>query len=623
MSSRATDRGRTAARLVEPALAVAGAALCALAAAITAAGATTDYGWLAAVARGTAVGAPIAVGLYARRRPASRRFGALLIATGAVVFIATLAEASSPELHAIGRIAGWAIEPLLVYLILAFPTGRLNSRFDRVIVGALVVIAMTLFLPTALLVERYPEPSPWSSCFGGCPGNAFMVTATEPALIEDVVRPLRELLVILIFALATVRIALRIRGATHLMRRTLSPVLGVAAVRLVSFAGLLGLRRVAPDSDFLVGLDLVAVALRAPAGGRVPDRTRPLAAVHRLRDAAARGHARRPPASRGSPRRAGRCLRRPGAGDRLPARRSGRRVGRRARAAGARLPGNGSDRRLTEICDGDLRIAAVIHDVALSDEPAFIDGATAYAVMTLDNHRLGEEAAALLTEVQDSRARIQATADEERRRIERDLHDGAQQRLVALRIKLELAAERIDGTDVRSAELIRRLGTELDDALDEVRSLARGIYPSPLADWGLVEGLRSAARHTALPTTVLAAGVRERYPREIESAAYFCCLEAVQNVAKHATGATAAVIELSDNGALRFEVRDDGAGFDERVASTGVGLMSMRDRLAAVGGDLAIVSAPGKGTRVVGRIPLAAAVQPSPNGSGPQGSALA
>ena len=286
-------------------------------------------------------------------------------------------------------------------------------------------------------------------------------------------------------------------------------------------------------------------------------------------------------------------------------------------------PGEGSAQALTEICDGDLRIAAVIHDVALCDEPAFIDGARAYAVMTLDNHRLGEEAAALLTEVQDSRARIQATADEERRRIERDLHDGAQQRLVALRIKLELAAERIDGTDDGSAELIRRLGAELDDALDEVRSLARGIYPSPLADWGLVEGLRSAARHAALPTTVRAAGVRDRYPREIESAAYFCCLEAVQNVAKHAGGATAAVIELVDDGALRFEVRDDGAGFDERAASAGVGLTSMRDRLAAVGGELAIVSAPGKGTRVIGRVPLAAAAQPSANGSGPRGSALA
>ena len=134
--------------------------------------------------------------------------------------------------------------------------------------------------------------------------------------------------------------------------------------------------------------------------------------------------------------------------------------------------------------------------------------------------------------MRESRARIQATADDERRRIERDLHDGAQQRLVALRIKLELAAERCDGTAAQrccaaSATTSRRRSTRS-------ASLARGIYPAPLADRGLVEGLRAAALRSALPTTVLAAGVR-RYPREIESAAYFCCLEALQNAAKHAT----------------------------------------------------------------------------------------
>jgi signal transduction histidine kinase len=136
-----------------------------------------------------------------------------------------------------------------------------------------------------------------------------------------------------------------------------------------------------------------------------------------------------------------------------------------------------------------------------------------------------------------------------------------------------------------------------------VRSLARGIYPAPLADRGLVEGLRAAAFRNPLPTTVLAAGVR-RYSREIESAAYFCCLEALQNAAKHADGATVTVVEISDNGALRVEVRDDGAGFDPEHIPAGVGFTSMRDRVAAVGGDLAISSSPGRGTRVAASIPL-------------------
>jgi signal transduction histidine kinase len=260
-------------------------------------------------------------------------------------------------------------------------------------------------------------------------------------------------------------------------------------------------------------------------------------------------------------------------------------------------PAPSSGRCLTVVCDGDQRVAAIIFDEALRDEQAFVDAATSYAVMTFENHRLTAQASQLLRQVAESRARIQATADDERRRIERDLHDGAQQRLVALRIKLELAAERMD-----DPTLLRGLGDDVEEALDEIRDLARGIYPAPLADRGLVEGLRAAALRSALPTTVLAAGVR-RYPREIESAAYFCCLEALQNAAKHA-GATAAVIDLSDNGSLHAEVRDDGAGYAPERVAEGVGLTSMRDRIAAVGGAVAIRSSPGRGTCVTVEIPL-------------------
>ena len=151
--------------------------------------------------------------------------------------------------------------------------------------------------------------------------------------------------------------------------------------------------------------------------------------------------------------------------------------------------------------------------------------------------------------------------------------------------------------------MLRALGSDVEDALDEVRSLARGIYPAALADRGLVEALRAAALRSVLPTTVLAAGVG-RYPREIESAAYFCCLEAMQNAAKHAQDATAVVVDLSDDGDLRFEVRDDGAGFDPLAVTGGVGFTSMRDRVAAAGGEVAIQSRPGHGTRVTATIPL-------------------
>ena len=153
-----------------------------------------------------------------------------------------------------------------------------------------------------------------------------------------------------------------------------------------------------------------------------------------------------------------------------------------------------------------------------------------------------------------------------------------------------------------------RSARDVDDALEEVRSLARGIYPAPLADLGLVEGLRAAALSCALPTTVLAAGVG-RYPRAIESAAYFCCLEALQNAAKHASGRPRRSSSCPTAGSCRFAVRDDGAGFDPAVVNGGgVGFTSMRDRLAAVGGDVEIVSRPGHGTRVSARIPLAGGV---------------
>jgi signal transduction histidine kinase len=156
-----------------------------------------------------------------------------------------------------------------------------------------------------------------------------------------------------------------------------------------------------------------------------------------------------------------------------------------------------------------------------------------------------------------------------------------------------------------AATALRRFGDDVEEALKAVRSLASGIYPATLADHGLVAALRAAALENQVPTTVLAAGVRRHSP-EIESTVYFCCLEALQNAAKHARGARAAVIELWDEESLRLEVRDDGAGLDAEHVTPGVGFTSMRDRLAAVGGEITITSSPGRGTRVCASIPIPA-----------------
>jgi signal transduction histidine kinase len=194
------------------------------------------------------------------------------------------------------------------------------------------------------------------------------------------------------------------------------------------------------------------------------------------------------------------------------------------------------------------------------------------------------------------------SADRERQRIEQDLHDGAQQSLVALRIRLELAGELLGESPVRAEQLLTDLATEVDGALEEVRSLARGVYPSLLADRGLSEALSAAALRSPVRTSVDTDGVG-RYRPELEAATYFCCLEAMQNAMKHAVGVTAIAVSIAVKDDLRFEVSDDGAGFVDGEAS-GSGLTNMHDRLAAVGGQLLIRTSPGEGTRVSGIVPL-------------------
>jgi len=580
---------------------VAGLAACLAAVAVTASGPDPAELALQATARTLIAGTPIAVGLYARRFVASARFGDLLIAAGFGWFLATLSESDDAWLYSVGRVSGWLVEIVLMYLILAFPTGRLSAGVDRLLVGATALIVLVLYLPTALLVEAYPLPSPWAECSDGCPGNAFMLVDSQPAFVDGVVRPLREILLVAVLTAATARIALRVRDASALTRRAVGPVLAVAVFRIAVFAASQAGRRIAPDSwvvaagAWLVALTVPLIAL-AFLVGVWRWRLFMASAMQRL---ATRLGAHPEPED----------LRAGLAGafqDPLLDIAYWQEDGEYwADAAGHEVapPVATAERAVTEVSDGDRRVAAILHDPVLRDEPAFAETAAAYALMTLDNHRLSVQAGALLREVRESRARIQSSADDERRRIEHDLHDGAQQRLVALRIKLELAAERDGAMGGGSARLLRELGTEVEVALDEMRSLARGIYPAPLADRGLVEALRSAALLSVLPTTVLAAGVR-RYPRDIESAAYFCCLEALQNAAKHARNATAVVVDLSDDGALHFEVRDDGMGFDPLGVTGGVGITSMRDRVAAVGGEVTIHSRPGHGTRVSAMIPL-------------------
>jgi signal transduction histidine kinase len=214
------------------------------------------------------------------------------------------------------------------------------------------------------------------------------------------------------------------------------------------------------------------------------------------------------------------------------------------------------------------------------------------------------ELRALLSDLRAAQRRVAVAGDAERRRIERDLHDGAQQRLMALRLELGLLEERVRDDPKRATKMLRGLRLDLDDAVEELRELAHGLYPPLLASDGLVAALAATARRSAIPVTIDASGMT-RAPRSIESAAYFCCLEALQNAAKHAGPDARAAIELRmEDGFLSFCVRDDGAGFDPGVMRPGYGLINLRDRLSALGGDASVSSSPGTGTTVSGHIPL-------------------
>jgi signal transduction histidine kinase len=222
--------------------------------------------------------------------------------------------------------------------------------------------------------------------------------------------------------------------------------------------------------------------------------------------------------------------------------------------------------------------------------------------LVLKNAGLRDQLLARLEEIRASRLRLVAAQDAERRRIERNIHDGAQQHLVALAIKLSLT-ESLIGTDTEGErEMLAELRQDAAGAVQDLRDLARGIYPPLLASKGLVAALEAQAAKAPVPTSVAAAGIG-RYPQDLEAAAYFCVLEALQNVAKYA-GATRAEVRLAGSGQdLTFEVADDGAGFDPESRGYGTGLQGMADRLHAHGGSLDVRSAPGAGTTVVGWLP--------------------
>ena len=250
---------------------------------------------------------------------------------------------------------------------------------------------------------------------------------------------------------------------------------------------------------------------------------------------------------------------------------------------------------------GALSVQKAPGESLTANESKLVDDLAAQAGLVLRNVALTEQLRMRLEDLRASRQRLVGAQDEERRKLERNIHDGAQQQLVALAVKQRLAASLLGEDDERAGVMLAELQSETNAALEDLRDLARGIYPPLLADRGLTAALEAQARKAALPVTVDAVGIG-RFPQDVEATVYFCTLEALTNVAKYA-GATRATVRLSNgNGQLRFEVTDDGRGFDTTSTGYGTGLQGMADRIAAVGGELEVRSAPGAGTTITGTV---------------------
>jgi signal transduction histidine kinase len=246
--------------------------------------------------------------------------------------------------------------------------------------------------------------------------------------------------------------------------------------------------------------------------------------------------------------------------------------------------------------DGDTTMTELARQVALALHNVNLDSALQASLDELRHKNI---------ELHESRARIVAAGDAERRRLERNLHDGAQQHLVALAVKVRLARDAVEDDPADAMSLLDELRTDLQDAIAELRALAHGIFPPLLVSGGLVHALPAAASRATLPATVECIDI-ERYEPELEAAVYFCCVEAMQNASKHAgEGAKISLRVWRDGGDLCFTVSDDGAGFDAAgSAGKGHGFVNMADRLGAMQGSFDVWSALGEGTRISGRVPV-------------------
>jgi signal transduction histidine kinase len=534
----------------------------------------------------------IGAGLFVWYRRPENGLGGLMVATGFAWFLGLLSFSNNSLLFTLGSAFSVVFYATLMHLLLGFPDGRLHSALERVAVGTAYFVTLVAF-PPVLLVADFRD----FDC-SDCPPNALLIERHE-SLAKLGVGALNVVGVVLAI-LVIVILWRRWQAATVPQRRTLWAVLfpglavmGMLAVTAgVSTAGAKGVSEIAG----FAGVAAFALMPYVFLGGLARDRLAHGGAVREL---------------------VGRLSEAPVPGQLQDALR--RALGdpslkvlywipedeRYVDAEGvpAELPAPGSGRAVTDVeRDGEC-VAAIVHDATLSaEEPELLAAVAAAAALALDNERLDAELRCRIEDLRSSRARLLEVGFTERRRLERNLHDGAQQRLVSLALSMRMARNKLRDDPAGAEDLLDSAARELDAALEELRELARGIHPAVLSDRGLDAALESLAARAPLPVE-LERPLGERLPGPVELAAYFVVAEALTNVVKYARASRARVRAGRENGALMVEISDDGIGGAN--TSDGSGLRGLADRLSVLEGRLEVESEVGLGTTIRATIPCA------------------
>ncbi|MCA1839439.1 MAG: sensor histidine kinase [Actinomycetota bacterium] len=540
----------------------------------------------------------IAAGLVAWAHRPTNPIGKVMILFGFLWWVPTEAQPISPLVFTITNSFQSAASVVLAYLLLSYPQGRLTTKTAR----AIVIFAIFRALYNNVFFLPFYDPRAFGCVT--CPAHMnLLLWKSIPRLVIDAGNANPFLFAIQEVSIATVLVVRFIRG-TRPARMVLGLVLVPAAVLLLADTA---------TSLFLIfALHYASIFTPSPSAFTIPANVirgalffLPLtffAGVLRLRARRARvsrlvvdlGEG---PTSKSVQQAVSETLGDPTAEIGFWVDRSQGYVTAEGRPM--RLPAEGSERVATRLESDGRPLAVIVHDAAFLEDPGLVEGVGAAARLAVENERLQAEVRAQLEEVKASRARILAAGDSERRRIERNLHDGAQQRLVSLALALRMATERAGPKDAELAALLHEAGEDLSAALGELRELSRGLHPGVVAEEGLAAAIETLTERAAVPISVDVP--EERFPEDVEVAAYFVVSEALANVAKHSGASKAAVRVSRDVDRVQVEVSDDGVGGADPRGGTG--LRGLDDRVAAIDGSLDVESPPGRGTSVRALLP--------------------